>query len=117
MIEWFNALPKTVFVTIVLTAGVLFIVISDPPKTVCDSQLSKFKDATKDLLTLDPIKRPLQKSTRFRTLLDSCKATNSAGGCYELFLSMKRLLKDTRNVSPECLGKLGAYEEFKSSLW
>lgn len=117
MIEWFKSLPKTMFVTIVLTAGVLFIVISDPPRTVCDSQLDKFKEATSELLALDSVKRPTQKVNRFRKLLDTCKSTNSAGGCYELFLSVKRMLKVTQTISPECYGKLSSHEAFSSSLW
>jgi hypothetical protein len=116
MIEWLKSLPKTIFVAIVLTAGVLFIVLSDPPHTVCDSQVEAFNEATKDFLALDSAKAN-KKQTRFARLVETCKATNSPGGCYELFMNVKSLLRDSRTVSPECNGKLASHDGYTKAIW
>lgn len=117
MIEWLKSLPKTLFVTIVLGAGVLLIVLFNPPQTVCDSQVEQFHEAQKDFLFLDVIKQPKRKQTRFAKLIDTCKVTNSAGGCYELFYNLKKMLKDAGAVSPECFGKLKGHQGFSMAIW
>ena len=117
MIEWFKSLPKTIFVMIVIGAGILFIVISDPPRTVCDSQIEAFKKTTDSLLGLNKIKNPNRKETRLQRLIETCKSTNSPGGCYELFASIKQTTKDIRTVSPECYGKLSSDAGVKEVIW
>lgn len=117
MVEWLKSLPKTAFVTLVLSAGVLFIVFSDPPRSVCDTQISKLDEAIKDFLSLDQIKKPNRKQTRFTKLVETCKVTNSAGGCYELFLSLKEMLKDVGAVSPECIAKLTSHTAITETVW
>lgn len=116
MIEWLKSLPKTMFVAIVLAAGVLFIVLSDPPRTICDSQMKHFKELSKDFLFLDPAK-PIKKETRYAKLLETCRSTNSPGGCLQLFGNLKSMLKDANTFSPECYGKLSSMGEFTGALW
>lgn len=115
--DWFKGLPKTIFVTLILAAGVLFIVVSDPPRSVCDTQLSRFDEAVKDFLALDQIKKPNRKQTRFARLVETCKSTNTAGGCFELFLSLKHMLKDVGAISHECLVKLNQHTAFTEAIW
>lgn len=117
MVEWFKALPKTVFVTLVLATGVFIIVILDPPLSVCDTQVKAFDEKTQDFLKVDLIKKPNRKQSRYAKLIDTCKVTNTAGGCYELFLSMKQLLKETALVSPECTTQLSSHTELNEALW
>lgn len=116
LIEWLKSLPKTMFVAIVLAAGVLFIVLSDPPRTICDSQMKHFKELSKDFLFLDPAK-PIKKETRYAKLLETCRSTNSPGGCLQLFGNLKSMLKDVNTFSPECYGKLSSMSEFTGALW
>ncbi len=116
MVQWLLSLPKTIFVTLVLTVGILFIVLSDPPHHVCDSQLEKFSEATKDFLKLDPA-RKTQKEIRFKKLLDVCKSTNTPGGCLELFMNVRQVLKDANAVSLECRKKLSSNVGFDAVIW
>lgn len=117
MIDWFKTLPKTIFVILVLSAGVLFIVLSDPPRSVCDTQMSSLEEAARDFLALDEINKPNRKQTRFLKLVETCRATNSAGGCYELFLSLKNMLKSVGAVSQECVAKLASESTITEAVW
>lgn len=116
MLNWLKALPKTTFVALVLTVGVLYIVLSDPPKGICDAQMDQFKKVNLGLLSLNP-KQPSRKLTHFEELFEICKTTKSPGGCYELFASVKQIIKNTRAVAPECYGKLSNHEAFQKSVW
>lgn len=100
----------------VLVIGVLLIVLWSPPRTLCDSQVDTYKKATQDFLGKDP-KKLTRKTSQFSKLLETCKVTNSAGGCYELFMGMKRALKHTDAISPECYSKLGDLAEYKGLVW
>ncbi|OFZ17755.1 MAG: hypothetical protein A2Z20_02660 [Bdellovibrionales bacterium RBG_16_40_8] len=117
MTEWFKTLSKTMLVTIVLTAGVLFIVLSDPPRTVCDSQIELFSEKTKGFLTITKMKYIERTKSRFNMLMDTCKTTNTVGGCYELFYSLKQMLKDVGTVSPACYSKLSGNSGFSEAIW
>jgi hypothetical protein len=117
MVQWLSGLPKSLLVALVLSVGILFIVLSDPPRTVCDSQIEKFKETTSEFLSLDPLKKPNRKQTRFAKLVETCKSTNSSGGCYELFYSVKQMLKEAETLSPECRPKLAGLTGYSATIW
>lgn len=116
MVEWLKSLPKTAFVALVLTVGVLYIVLSDPPKNICDAQIEQFETVNRGLLTLDP-KKPTKRVSRFKELIELCRSTKSAGGCYELFGIVKVILKNARLVEPACYSKLADQDDFKNAVW
>lgn len=116
MDQLFNTLPKGLLAFLIIGAGILFIVLSDPPHTVCDSQIVVFKDAQKHFLFLDPDDK-LAKVTHYQKLRDRCKMTNSPGGCFELFNEMKTMLRDFSGVPDECAPKVGNLTEVDKSLW
>jgi hypothetical protein len=113
MIEWLKSLPKTIFVALVLGVGVLFIVFSDPPRTICDARMKAFDEGAKGFLTVDPVKK---REARFGKLLDICKKTNSVGGCYELFQNLRETVKATRLVGADCYSKLASRGEVKNAI-
>lgn len=116
MIEWLQNLPKTMFVTIVIGAGILFIILMNPPRTVCDSQVQTFMASNADLLSSTPNKMT-QKESRYKRLYDTCKGTNSPGGCLELFLSVRQLIKDTHTVDSKCFGAVKGQQAFNDAIW
>ncbi len=113
---WLKSLPKATFVALVLSVGVLYIVLSDPPKNLCDAQIDQFIAVSKGVLTLDP-KKPSRKVTRFQELFELCKTTKTPGGCYELFAILKLVLKNSRSIEPSCYSKLSDQSEFETAVW
>jgi hypothetical protein len=114
MIDWLKSLPKTMFVALVLGAGVLFIVLQDPPHGICDARMTAFKAANVGFMDKDPA-TPL-RTRRYERLLDICKQTNNVGGCFELFQKLREMVKAARLTGTECYAKLGNISEFEGIL-
>lgn len=112
----FSILPKGFIAAIAIAAGIAFIVISEPPHTVCDSQLEVFKTSQQKFLFLDSKKKAI-KTTKFENLRDYCKAANNPGGCYELFQEIKMMLRDLLAVPSDCASRIGNVAEVKRAIW
>lgn len=108
-------LSKRTIVTLALVGSVAFIVISDPPHTLCDSQIGAFTEAQKGFLLVNP-NRPGETTPLFQRLVARCKAANSPGGCYELFVQMREMLGESKTVSLKCTQQLGETALFKNTL-
>lgn len=109
-------LSKTALALLVIAGGVLALVIFNPPHTVCDAQRDAFKESQKSFLYLDE-KNKVKKKTKFEEMYALCKSTNTPGGCYELFMDLKRLLADLKNVPRECGSNIGSLSEVKKAIW
>jgi hypothetical protein len=116
MDAWLARFSKATIATVAIVGGIIFIVLSDPPHTVCDSQKELVKSSQQRFLFLDP-KKKLIKTTQYEVLRDHCKGTNSPGGCYELFQEIKNLLQDLRSVPAECKQSVSTQAEFRKALW
>lgn len=97
-----NSIPKGLLAFLVLAGGILFFILGDPPKTVCDAQMDLFKQAQLKFLYVDPKSKATEKTTKFERLSQHCRRTNAPGGCFELFQLTKRMLDDLNAVPLEC---------------
>lgn len=93
-----HSLPKTVLALIVIAVGFAVIVASDPPRTVCDSQLELFQQQQKEFLYSAQGGRPVM-AQRF---YEMCKQSNSPGGCFEFFLRLKKMNQDLDLIPQQC---------------
>jgi len=107
---------KNTLAVVSIVGGILFIVISQPPVSVCNTQMDAIRKSQRLLLFPNP-KSKLVKTTKFVMLRDRCKQSNDPGGCYELFQSMKILLTDLDTLTRECSGAAGSVAEVKSAMW
>jgi len=116
---FFSSLPKNMLAFLAIVGGTIFIVIAQPPASVCDSQIEVFKAAQANFLYKDERwpKSKVIKSTKFEYLRDMCKGTNNPGGCYELFQDLKVLLHDISVAPKECGPAIGGLSEVKRALW
>lgn len=111
-----SIIPRNMIAFVAIVAGILFLVLSDPPHTICDSQLEVLRESQKLLLYLDP-KQPKIKTTKYERLRDRCKLTNDQGGCYELFHEIRKMLSDFNTVSNDCGSAAGGVAEHRRALW
>lgn len=109
--DFIARLSKTTLAILVIGAGIIFIILTDPPHTICDAQKELFIQTQTPFIYLDA-KDKTTKTTIFENLTGQCKLANSPGGCYELFARMRRLLEDLDNAPSECNGKIAT--EFKT---
>jgi hypothetical protein len=105
MQDFLKSLSKHTLAIIILVVAVLFVVISDPPVTVCRTQVDDFLKSMVGELTLDP-KKPLIQTSTFQRHIYVCKTSNSVGGCLPLFTSMRRVLDKMKLVSLDCRSTL-----------
>ena len=116
MPNWLANYSKNTIAFLVLSAGLLILIVAQPPHTLCDSQIDQIKISQKHFLYADP-KSKLVKTTPYQFLRDRCKNTNDPGGCYELFQNMKKLLEDLNTFTTDCASVPGTIPEVKAALW
>lgn len=109
-------IPKNLLVALVIAGTLFFVILSDPPHTVCKSQIEVLNKNQARFLYKDP-KSKIQKVTKYERLRDHCKMTNTPGGCYELFQEVKMLLQDLSAMPENCGGTAGSIPEVKRVLW
>lgn len=112
----FSLVPKGLLAALIVGAGILyFVLLYDPPHTVCESQLEIFREAQKHFLFLDEARKAIT-TTKYQSLIRQCRSTNNPGGCYELFEETKMMLRDLQAVPSDCLSRAGDIEEVKTAL-
>ncbi len=111
-----NNSSRSLLVFAVLVGGVLFFFLAQRPHSVCDSQIEVFKESQKGGLytqTVNGKKRPAQ----FGMHIETCRAGNSPGACYELFAMVRRLLRDLDAAPNQCLPEMSEVEGLKPAIF
>lgn len=117
MLDRFLAnLPKNILATLIVGGGIFFIILVDPPHTICDAQLDTFKEAQLGFVYLDPQNKSVQ-TTDYELLTKQCRVSNSPGGCYELFARLKALISDIESIPKECTSKAAGEGKVRKLLW
>ena len=115
MNQFFQTLSRGTFAFIAIGAGIIFIIATDPPHTLCDSQVDSFKANQTNFLYVNP-KNKSEKTPRHEKLLNQCKISNNPGGCYQYFFEMRRLFQALKAVPEECNKEVASLREVKSSV-
>ena len=114
--NWLNRFSKNMLAFLAIAAGMVFIIATQPPHSICDTQIETIKEAQKKFLYKDPPKSKVVKTTLYETLRDRCKNSNNPGGCYELFQKIKALLDDLTTLPMECASAAGSVPEVQRAL-
>ncbi len=112
--QFFTSLPKTVLALGVIIIGFIVIIISDPPKTDCDSQLELFQKEQGDFLYGQ--KNGVSKQPLSRSFFQNCQSLNSPGGCFEFFVRLKKLNQDLASIPKKCSETMAEDKILKSWL-
>ncbi|MDE0092691.1 MAG: hypothetical protein OXN83_05360 [Oligoflexia bacterium] len=108
-------LPKAVIASLFIGGAIIFIILNDPPHTLCDTQLEHFKSLQKGLVYKNKKDFHKEKSLLKRKK-QTCQSENTPGACYEYFAYLKRLLKDFRVLSTQCKPIIFSEIQVKSAL-
>ncbi len=107
--------PPGLVAFVVITLGIVFIILNDPPKTVCDAEEDVFKNNHRHFLA------PNSKSTRGLSKFDEqkelCKQGNGPGGCYEFFTQVRSLITSIEGVSRDCREQIADIDLVKNAFW
>lgn len=114
----FFTLPRFIIVSVLIVGGVFLIILMDPPHTVCDTQINTFKEK-QNIFLYQGEKQILGKATSsdYKKLLEICVKRNSSGGCSELSLRIKEMLRDFDLATEKCSQPLSQEPQVKKVIW
>ena len=115
--QWLASLSKNTLATLSILGGIAFIVLLNPPHSVCDSQKEIFKKTTESTFFIDPKKKKLITKNRFTNFLNECRYDGKPGGCYEFFESLRFLTREMAIVPDQCVQAVSSFPEVKDALW
>ncbi len=116
MDNFLNSLPRAVLVAGALMIGLVFLLLTNPPHTACDSQYEIFKDAQTPFLYKDP-KKKFMDETALQSSMNVCQVRPMPGTCYQFFDGLKNLINDVKTVSRECRSEVLAKPEISNALF
>jgi hypothetical protein len=115
MEQLINSLPRPLLAVIVLLIVVLVLWTTNPPHTVCDSEMEQKRTALTGLIFPTPILKP--KSTippKIQAAKDSCQLGNSAGACYDYFDILREVANNVSGSTSECIPRYFEITEIQS---
>ncbi len=108
-------MSRATLVALALVAGLVIIVVLNPPHSVCDSQFLIFQEEQTPFLYLDK-SQAFAKTTGFKASYDRCLNGNNLGACAALFTGVTRLLDDLESGNPKCHQSFFKRKEVKKAL-
>lgn len=113
--SFLKSLSLNTIAILAIVGGLIFIIVSDPPKTICNAEIESFQAGTRGFLYINP--SATVKVVRYHELAENCKRSNSPGGCIELFNGLKKVLLELNSVSLKCLPEVGELKEVRGSVF
>lgn len=110
-----DKLPKNVLVPILIILSVVIIVVSQRPHSTCDSQVEVFVEAQRGYLFAKSEKGK-RKRGQYQHFLTTCREGATAGSCHELFVLMKKTVRDLEAAPLECSTEFAEVEELKRAV-
>lgn len=115
MENFINSMPKPVLAFLAIFVGIIVFMLIEPPHTVCDTQAATLREVQKGNIFPTQFKKNVIPPTIQRAK-EACQLGNSAGSCYEYFMSLKKVADDVAKGSLECASQLYNIKEVKSAL-
>jgi hypothetical protein len=110
-----SMIPRNLLAFLAIVGGIAFIIISQPPHSICDSQIEVINKAQARFLFKDP-KSKVKVTTAYQKLRDRCQNTNDPGGCYEWFQELRVMLHDLGTLTSECNDAISGQAEYSTAI-
>jgi hypothetical protein len=98
-----------------LSAGIVLIILMDPPYSICDAEKESFTAKQKSFLI--KAKAKFKTKSQVTILRTNCLQSNSPGGCFEYFKQLRLMVEDLNSVSQKCRQDVGSISNLKKSFW
>lgn len=113
MDEFLRRAPRTLLALVAIVIGYALIIGFNPPRTICDEQLSVFKSSQKSFLA--PSSAKVERSAADE-LFELCKSENGPGGCFDYFLNVRSMVDGLERVPRNCSAAVGRDDLVKKWL-
>ena len=107
--------PKGLISVVAIVIGFIVIVLANPPKTLCDSQLEVFQQSQKSFL-FSGQKKSVRQTARIQKYVELCRENAGPGGCLELLQGLRKMVADLDNVPRTCSEQIADIEEINYAL-
>ncbi len=112
-----NNIPKPLLVISVFVLGIAFIVYTNRPHSICDTQLENFKELEKGYLYPLSIKNAGTRAPIYDRAFASCRdGQGSAGACLEYFKILSKMIADLDPIASTCGEFFGENGVIRKSL-
>lgn len=113
MDEFLRRAPRTLLAIVAIVIGYALIIGFNPPRTICDEQLTLFFQSQKAFL--GPGGQKATKSAASE-LYELCKNENGPGGCFDYFLNVRTMVDGLERIPKNCASTVGKNEMVKGWL-
>lgn len=110
-----QSIPQKYLVPILMLLGIGSFFFLQRPAHVCDSQAEVFRASTAGLLYPKKVKQSSVPPT-FMKHVESCKIGNSPGACFELFTSLRQVIRELTSTSVDCWEYFGEIKEVHNAV-
>lgn len=117
MESWIAVQSKSFLAMLAILGCILFIFLFKPPYTRCDSQKEILSNNLEGLLFDNPKSKYQLKATGYSASLMLCRTSNSPGGCYRFFESIRKIIRELHLIPEECRQDISDLSEIQKSLW
>lgn len=115
MEQLINSLPRPLLAVLIILAMVLFMWVSNPPHTVCDSEMEQKRVALTGLIFPREFKK-MKEPPKLQAAKEACQLGNSAGSCYEYFDILREVAAQMSGSTSECAPRYFEIPEIKNTL-
>lgn len=115
--RWLATLSRGTIALVAISAGIIFIILADPPHSLCHTQIDFFKNQQKGFLFPDAKDPQAKRQASFANLMEYCKRGNGPGACYELFAKLRIMVVDVATIPSECRSAANSLSELQQALW
>lgn len=109
---------------IAISIGIAFIILNDPPHSLCDSQIENFLSEQEGFLKLRKGQSTVvdqesgeKRKTVFEEAQFLCKRGYGPGGCLEFVMNLRKLRRQLDQVSQECRKEVFQIPLVENTIW
>lgn len=100
-----DSIPKMLLGPLLVILGILYFYFQDPPSSICDIQFEIFKKENEKYL-YGYTKNAIQVPAIYKKDIETCRNSNSIGGCYDWNEGLKKMIKASRTIPESCRDRL-----------
>lgn len=113
--QFLNEIPKPFLIVAVLVAGIAIILAVNPQYTACQAQTEILQKSVRQEI-YGRRGQVMGFSPKVAGQISSCKQGNGPGGCFELFRTLRKVLREVRQFDDSCNADLAGIGEVRAAI-
>lgn len=115
MEQFLNQIPKPFLVVVALIAGIAGILAINPQYTACQAQTEIMRKELQQSI-FGRRGQVMSFSPKVAGQISTCKQGNGPGGCFELFQTLRKVMREVRRFPESCNSDLAEISEIRGTI-